>query len=224
MTGERGFAVLLALMALVILSTLGAGMVAITSIEPLVGSAFRASIEARFAARAIAERAFIDLAVLPSWDPVLNGSAVSSFTDGAPGGARPLLGGFTADLTQLVSLANCGQPAGCTPAATTAITAARPWGSNNPRWRLYAWGPIESLEGDSGAPARLYLVALVGDDGAENDGDPDVDGVAGSPGEGRVLLRGMAVGPRGVYAGVEVALSRGAAGAVNVTSVNDLQR
>lgn len=222
-TGERGVAVLLALMSLVLLSTLGAGLVLGTSTESAIGGNFRVSVEARFAARAVAERALLDLAGLSSWDPAFSGAVRSSFADGPPGGPRLLTGGFSVDLTELVNLANCGQVSFCTVAGMNVITARRPWGANNPRWQLYAWGPPDLLAGLGSTGSSLYLVVLIGDDAAENDGDPEVDGLdASNPGTGRAVLRALALGARGVRSGLELTIVRGWGGGVNLLSIKGL--
>ncbi len=220
---ERGLAIVLAMMALLMLSTLGAGLVLTSSTEAAISGNFRAATEARYAVRALAERAMADLAGLAAWDPVLGGMVRSSFVDGSPGGTRPMAGGATIDLSAIVNTANCGQAAGCTAAQMNAVTAARPWGANNPRWQLYAWGPIGLLDGASVPVPRLYLVALAGDDGAENDGDPAVDGVApGNAGAGRLMLRAFAFGPGGIRSGRELTVARLADGRVNVLSIKEL--
>ena len=90
---ERGTAVILALMTVVILATLGAGLVLTTSTEPVIGANFRDSVQTRFAARAIADRALLDLATLPSWDTAFNGTTPSAFADGPPSGTRSIIGG-----------------------------------------------------------------------------------------------------------------------------------
>jgi hypothetical protein len=216
-------AIVLAAMALLILSIIGAGLVLTTSTEALISGAFRAGTEARYAARAAADRALVDLVMLSSWDPALAGTAYSSFNDGLPIGPRALAAGGALDLTHVVNLANCGETSGCSTAAMNAVRADRPWGANNPRWQLYAWGWAGALEGVPRTNGDYYVVALVGDDGAENDGNPMRDGTSpGNPGSGRLLVRGMAFGARGARASVEFALIRMSGGGVKVLTVKDL--
>lgn len=220
---EDGAAVIMATLCLLLLSALGAGLVLATSTESLISSNFRGSVEARYAARALSERALADLALLADWSHALNGTQPSSFTDGSPGGVRELAGGVTVDLTAVVNTENCGRPSGCTSGQLTAVTAARPWGPNNPQWRLYAWGPHDLLDGGATTRPPMYLVALVADDEAENDGDPLTDGTApGNPGAGRLVLRALAFGQAGLRAGFELTLARGSEDGVNVLSIKQL--
>lgn len=221
--GETGIAMIMALLALLMLSTLGAGLVLTTSTEASIGGHFRDSAELRFAARAAASRALVDLSTVTDWDDVLSGAIRSSFADGAPG-VRTLAANVTIDLLAIQNLANCGQPVGCTPAAMDAITAARPWGPNNPRWQLFAWGTARELQGDAGASDFPYTVVLVGDDGAENDGEPARDGTdAANPGSGRIVLRALAFGVRGHGPGLEMTLRKAPGGSLNVLSSKDLR-
>ena len=112
-----------------------------------------------------------DLAQEPDWDAVLSGSKPSSFTDGAAGGAHALPGGGSIDLTVATNMLNCGKSSNCTAAQLTANSHERPWGANNPRWQLYAYGPIE-LMAPLLRPAPGYLAVWVADDGREQDGGP----------------------------------------------------
>jgi hypothetical protein len=208
---ERGVAVLVAVLAMSLLSALGASLVLATSVDTTIARNFRGGIEARYAADAVAEWVLDELSTVPAWDAVLDGSARSSFTDGSPGGERTV-GTQRINLDQVRDLARCGRPAGCTDAAMDASTARRPWGVNNPRWQLYAHGPLRGLDAFAGAPAGLYVVALVADDGLEDDGNPLRDGPEGSAGSGTLAVRAHAFGRNGARAGVELTASRAAPG------------
>jgi hypothetical protein len=221
---EKGIALVFSLLAVLMLSALGAGLVMTTSTEAAIGGNFRSASEARHAARAVALRAFLDLQTLASWDGVLAGLELSPFADGLPWGPRQLPGSITIDLTEIANLANCGQAAGCTVVAMASNRPGRPWAANNPRWRPYAWGPLSALANDVRPNGDYFLLALVGDDGAENDGDPETDGAAiTNPGTGRILVRGLAFGPRGIRSAVELVLVRRATGAVSMLSIRDPQ-
>jgi len=134
--------------------------------------------------------------------------------DGAPDGTRTLADGSRVSLEEVVNLANCGQTTPCSPEQMDAVTVERPWGRNNPRWRLYAYCPLQSLLPPGAAPSPFYVLLLAGDDGAENDGNPEVDGgppvggEASNPGAGGLLLRAEAFGPGGAHGAVEVAIRR----------------
>ena len=84
--------------------------------------------------------------------------------------------------------------------------SARPWGLNNPRWQLYAWGRLADWLPEGAIDAGFYVVVLVADDPAETDGNPLADG-PGS-GFGVVMLRAEAFGPGGTHAAVEQTLAR----------------
>ena len=79
----------------------------------------------------------------------------------------------------------------------------RPWGSRNPRWRLFSWGNLES----AGPGLPIYVVALVADDPAETDDDPWRDGVRTgpglNPGAGVLLVRAEGFGRRGAHRVIE---------------------
>ena len=119
------------------------------------------------------------------------GGVLSGFVDGAPGGVRQLGDGSIVDLVQATSLAN-GEP--------------RPWGANNPVWRLFAFGWLGP---------KTYVIAWVGDDFAENDGDPLTDGGGkANPGSGILAVRAEAFGVGGAHTVLEAMRSarRGGAG------------
>jgi hypothetical protein len=133
--GEHGVALLVALVAMLLMSALGVALVWTTSSETLVAGNFGDAQEGLYAAEAVLERAVNDLSAVADWNTVLNGSARSAFVDGQPSGARSLPDGSTLDL---------GQVAG---AAT---------------WRLYAYGPLSSML-PATIDSTYYVVALAAD-------------------------------------------------------------
>jgi hypothetical protein len=205
---EAGLALLLALMSLLLLSALGLGLVLLTSMDLTVAANFRDGQEAFYAAEAGLERALDELLAQPDWDPVLSGEVRSTFADGDPTGLRTLVGGDTIDLAGVVNRANCGQHEGCTPVDMDRCTDERPWGPNNPRYQLFAWGPLSALHGPGPAASRFYVVVLVGDDGAELDGDPGRDSIDGAPGANILIVRAEAFGPRGAHSRVDATIAR----------------
>jgi hypothetical protein len=203
-------------MAMLVLSILSLALVLASSSETTMAAGFQRSVEARYAAEAAVARAASDAQATVDWSSVLNGLARSSFADGAPSGARTLADGTTIDLDEVTSLANCGRAAGCTEAAITASTAVRPWGLNNPRWRPYAYGRFDEMAPAMASLSPFYVIVSVGDDAAENDDRPLLDGgapVTGDPenaGADVLVLRGEAFGRRGSYACIEATLMRSA--------------
>jgi hypothetical protein len=112
----------------------------------------------------------------------------------------------------MVNGINCRKPTACSAANLAAVTAERPWGANNPVWRLFAYGPLADLLPAPAAESSYYIVVLVADDGAENDGDPLRDGDGeNNPGAGVMALRAEAFGSRGSRQIVEMTLARLAA-------------
>jgi hypothetical protein len=160
-----------------------------------------------YAADAGIELAARDLADSPDWDVVLSGSMQGSFTDGAPGGVRKIPGGGTIDLTVATNMINCLKPSSCTAAQMNANSVRRPWGSDNPRWQLYAYGPIESMAPVL-RPAPCYLAVWIADDAREQDGDPQSDAADEQPGHGIVRLHAETFAAGGSTRVIEAELTR----------------
>ena len=206
---EDGMALILALMAMLLMTALGTALILTTSGETLIAGNYRNSQEALYAADAGLERAMNDLLTVPDWNTLLSGATQSAFIDGAPSGARTLPDGSTVDLSQLINMANCQKLTSCSDADMNTVTSERPWGADNPRWQLYAYGPINELLPTESINSPFYVVVLVGDDPSENDNDPAHDGVSQTnPGSGVLALRAEAFGPRGSRKVIELTLAR----------------
>jgi hypothetical protein len=221
LSDERGMALLVALMAILLVMALGTALALWASVESTITRNFLNSSGALYAADAGLERAVGDLKAITDWNAVLSGAASSAFADGAPAGTRALSDGRLVNLAEIVSLANCRQVSPCTSAAMDASTADRPWGSNNPRWQPFAWGPLSGLLPPEDVEPPFYVVVMVGDDPSENDGDPFVDGAAPcppaetgacNPGTDRLAVRAEAFGPFGAHAILELTVGRRGAG------------
>jgi hypothetical protein len=220
MQPHRGFAVFLVVALIALVSALAMAAVMATSTDSRIAAAFISGMEARYAAEAGAHRALIDLATQPDFSLAFDGLRRSTFVDGPPGGVRSLPGGYSVDLDLVRSLADCGHAPPCTDAELDAVTARRPWGANNPRWQLFAYGPLASLLPAGLAPSRSYLVALVADDPAEGDGNPIRDGAEPDAGAGVLRLRAEAFGPAGAHHAVELTARRAGSGAPGLTVVS----
>jgi hypothetical protein len=209
---ERGMALIVTLLAMALLSAVGAALVLTASADALIAEHAGASADAAYAAEAAIERALAELRVVPDFTAVLGGAIGSSFTDGPASGARTLPGGGTVDLDEVVHHANCARASACSDAEMDAFTEDRPWGGRNPRWRLFSYGPLDNdaASGWSGFP--VYVVVLVADDPLDADGVPDQDGLplgaAANPGAGMLLVRADAFGRRDAHRVVEVTLVR----------------
>lgn len=208
MTSARGIALVLALLVMSFLTAIGLGLALIVMIDRLAAGNLRGSVAMLYAADAAVELAARDLARLEDWNHALTGLARSAFSDGDPQGLRTVAGGATVDLTAATNLLNCRRTTGCTAAEMDASSKERPWGSNNPRWRLYAWGPMRNIV-QFARPADCYLAVWVADDFRESDGDPESDALKAVPGHGVVRIRAEAYGAAGGRRAVEAELVRG---------------
>jgi len=200
----------IAMMALLLMTALGVALVLSASSETMIASNYRGGSEALYAADAIVERAMDDLLTVADWNQLLAGSVRSAFVDGPPSGVRTFAGGSTIDLEGAVNMANCGKPSACSAADLAGnATGDRPWSANNPVWQLYAYGPLSELIPARTIDSPYYVVLMVADDPSEDDGLPLQDGqLAENPGRGVIALRAEAFGPRGAHKTVEVTVAR----------------
>ena len=217
---EDGIALIVALLATLVLSALGLSLMIMASTETLIVGNYRDGVEAFHAADGGLERVIPELASTPDWAAVLDApagvrsAAPSGFGDGTV--SAVLADGRTLDLLKVTNLLNCPHvfPPSATPCTAAQMDHAageRPWGSNNPRWRLYANGRLSAVA--TGIDSRFYVADWVADDAAENDGDPARDGIdASNPGTGIVQVRSEAFGPSGARRAVEATLGRAGAG------------
>lgn len=211
MKNERGIALIMVMLFTAFLSAMGLGVLLAVFMDRLATGNMNGSVALLYAADAGIELAARDLAQEPDWDAVLSGARQSSFTDGLSAGVRSLPGGGSIDLSALTNLLNCHKSSNCTAAQLNANSHERPWGSNNPSWRLYAYGPIEALAPFS-RPAPGYLVVWVADDGREQDGDPGADAPEEESGHGIVRVHAETFAPAGSRRVIEAELTRACRG------------
>src|SRR5688572_15523491 len=145
MTGQRGVALILVVLVTSFLSALGLGLALIVIMDRLATGNQRGSVAMLYAADAAIELAARDLAMIEDWSVALSGGSRSRFVDGPEGGLRAIPGGGVVDLTAATNFLNCGKATPCSPAQMDANSKERPWGVNNARWRLYAYGPFASI-------------------------------------------------------------------------------
>jgi PilX N-terminal len=219
---ERGIALVLALLATLALSALGLSLVLTTSAETLIAANYRNGIEALHGAQAALERATPDIAMVPDWTALL--SSPDEIVSGVPASfgdmamTATLADGRVLDLVQATNLLNCPHvfpPAAtpCTAAQMDHASGDRVWGVNNPRWRLFARGPLSAVSPGSGIVAPFHIAVWVADDPAETDGDPSRDGAdSTNPGTATIQLRAEAFGPIGAHRAVEATLARSGGG------------
>ena len=187
---ERGTALIIALMAMMLLTALGAAVVMVSSTETAISSNYRNGQEALYAADAALERVVQDLLMIPRWNDILNGTSQSGFVDGAstvrktlPAGGVMTLTSATAELQGVTDTQNL-------------------WGANNPRWQLFAWGPLADMLPNNQIDSPMYVAVWVADDPAETDGNPLTDT------NGTLTLHAEAYGPSGSRKVVEITVAR----------------
>ncbi|MGE0039886.1 MAG: PilX N-terminal domain-containing pilus assembly protein [Vicinamibacterales bacterium] len=204
---DNGIALVIALVLTAFFAVVGLGLVFTVSVDRLGAMNHEDQARALYAADAALALAASELARTGDFDAVLEGRAVSAYTDGESAGLRVLSGGGAVDLVALTGELSCGRSAGCTDAQVAVSTAARPWGANNPRWRPYVYLPLADVVGP--AAGSLYIAVWIGDDATETDGEPAVDG-GGDAGAGRGVLRAHAeaFGRLGARHAVEAELAR----------------
>ena len=208
MNSQRGIALILVVLVTTFLSALGIGVMLAIFMDRLATGNLTGSVAMTYAADAGIELAARDLALAVNWDDVLQGVVRGSFTDGLAGGARGIPGGGAVDLTALTNQLNCGKATACTAAQMNANSRERPWGPNNPRWQLFAYGPMEALA-DIYRPVPCYMVVWIADDGRERDGNPLADQAdEEQPGHGIVRVRAEAYGVAGSRRTIEAELAR----------------
>lgn len=208
MNSERGIALIMVMLVTTFLSALGLGLVLAVFMDRLATGNMAGSVAMLYGADSAIEIAARDLALVDDWNAVLTGVEHSAFNDGAPGGVRGLPGGGVVDLTVTTNLLNCGKAATCTAAQMNANSQERPWGPNNPRWRLFAYGPMEHLTAFA-RPASCYLAVWIADDVREQDGNSLSDAAdEGESGHGIVRVHAEAFGAAGSRRVIEAELSR----------------
>jgi hypothetical protein len=195
-------AIVVALMAMLLMSALGIGLVLTTTTETLITGNYRDSTEALYAADAAVERVMQDLLSVADWNEILAGKEQSAFKDGPPSGERALPSGGTLDLTKATNMLNCAKVTACSAADMDLWSDERPWTTNNPRWQLYAYGPLSNVIESGSVVSSMYVVVWVGDDAADNDNDPTKDK------SGQVTMHAEAFGPGGVRKTIEVDVGR----------------
>ncbi len=208
MTGQRGIALIIAILITSFLSALGLGLMLAVFMDRLATGNMAGSVAMLYAADAGIELAARDLAQVADWADILSGSERSSVTDGSASGVRGIPGGGVVDLTALTNVLNCGRPTNCSVAQMNASAKERPWGVNNPRWQLFAYGSLERFAQLS-RPVPCYIVVWIADDGREDDGDPLSDAIdEDGRGHGIVRVHAEVFGHSGARRSIEAELVR----------------
>ena len=220
---ERGVALVIALLAMVLMTALGMALMLLTETETLIGANYRDSVEGSYVADAGIERVMQDVLSIPDWNAILTSvdniqaGVTSGFVDGSLTPTLP--DGRVIDLAKATNMINCNKPTACSDTDMDNNDGERQWGKNNPRFRLFAWGPVNDLNPTATLNSPFYVAVWIADDGAETDDNPAVDGAAPSatwqadgqdknPGAGVLTLRAEAFGPGGAHRVIETTIAR----------------
>jgi hypothetical protein len=204
---ERGSALIIALLATMLLTALGLTLVLMSNTETAISANYRNSQETLYAADAAVERVVQDLLLIPRWNDVLTGDAsiapactgVTSFLPRSTTTSAFVVASTTVTLpssTQQINLlsATCNMQR-----ATNTLDL---WGPDDPAWRLFAWGRVDSILPDDRVDSTGYVAVWIADDPADADGDPNVDT------NGTLTLHAEAYGPSGTRKVIEVTVAR----------------
>lgn len=201
---DSGFILILVLLSISFVAAAGLGLVLSAGVSRMTSANHEEALGLINAAESALELAARELALVDV-NQVLAGAATSPLVDGPPG-LRTVAPGVVIDLSLLTNRLTCGLAVWCTDAQLQQVSSDRPWGGNNPRWRLFLHQPLTPPDLPYHS-AAAYVVVWIGDDARETDADPTVDG-AGAGQEGRYMVRARAdaFGPRGGRRGIEAEL------------------
>ncbi|MBK5298141.1 MAG: hypothetical protein JJE40_13370 [Vicinamibacteria bacterium] len=220
---ERGVALVIALLAMLLMTALGMALVLVSETESMIGANYRDSVEASYVADAGIERVMQDVLSIPEWNAILTSpdniraGVTSGFIDGTV--TPTLADGRTINLTSATNMINCNKTSSCSDADMDANDGERQWSKNNPRFRLFAWGPVNDLNPTATINSPFYIAVWIADDGAENDDNPNedggpvsaawaADGMDKNSGSGVLTLRAEAFGPGGAHRVIEATIAR----------------
>jgi Tfp pilus assembly protein PilX len=188
---DEGIAVVLALVVVLLLAALAFATVMTTDVERMSAASEPNRLAVAYAADAALERAIQELQAPPDWTSALGGGVTSALREG---GAT--MWGQSIDVTAMTSELQ----------AETDAAEAR--GADTTRWQLFLSGTLSAMVPGRPREVLPYLVAWVGDDLAESDGNPMVDS------NRTIRVHARAVGPRDTRADREAVLRRDEDGGV----------
>jgi Tfp pilus assembly protein PilX len=217
---ERGIALIVALLAITLMTALGMALMLTSQTETLISANYRDSMEGEYVADAGLERVMDDVLTIPDWNTVLTSpdgvtaGLTSGFHDSSPSSPITLPDGRTLNLANATNMINCSKTTACTDSDMDTSTLDRPWGKNNPRFRLYAWGPVNDLIPTSTLNSPYFVAVWIADDATENDdnpskdGDTPVNGATTNVGAGVFTLRAESFGPGGAHHVIEATIAK----------------
>src|SRR6476469_8847286 len=129
LANEEGTALIIALMAMLLLTALAAAVVMVSNTEIKIAGNYNNAQETLYAADAAVERVVQDLLLVPRWNDILTGSVQSSLIDGAATVQKPVPGGG-----QVLLCCGTNSATGQLQALTDGLNQ---WGTNSPQWKLF---------------------------------------------------------------------------------------
>lgn len=200
---ERGAALITALMATMLLTALGMAAVLVSNTEGMITANYRRSSEGIYAADAAVEMAVQDLLMVPRWNDVISGGTVGAAD------VSSMTGSFVyGDANAVFNLPSGGTVSLCCTDGSVSYqlqnetNTANLWGTNNPSWRLYAWGPLSRILPTQTVESDAFVAVWVADDPSETDNNPAADS------NGVLTLHAEAYGSGGMRKIVEVTVAR----------------
>jgi type IV pilus assembly PilX-like protein len=194
LANEHGSALIIALMAMMLLTALAAALVMVSNTEVKIAGNYANGQETLYGADAGIERVVQDLLLIPRWNDVLSGTSRSAFVDGLTTDQKTVPGGGV--------IALCCGPNTATGQLQANTNALNQWAANNPQWKLFAYGPLRNILADNSIDSAVYVAVWVADDPAETDGDPLSDS------NGTLTLHAEALGYSGSHKVIEVTVAR----------------
>ena len=194
MKSERGAAMLLALIVVLMVGAVIAAIGTVSRAETMLARSFQQARQATYEAEGAIALAIRDLSALPDWSAVLSGAATSSYTEGAAIGTRQLAGG------EIVTL--CCDASSLTALVQQRAHGGRTWAGDTPEWHIFLWGPATSWLAAGRIRSADYVVVWVADDPEDGDANPAADK------NGIVELYAQTLGPAGLRRNVQVLVRR----------------
>ena len=200
LANEQGTALIIALMAMMLLTALAAAVVMVSSTEVKIAGNYNNAQETLYAADAAVERVVQDLLLVPRWNDILAGTVQSALIDGSATAVKSVPGGGSIRL--------CCDAASATGQLQAATDALNQWGTNNPKWKLFAYAPLKNMLPDVAMDSPSYIAVWIADDPADGldlahpDGNPLADT------NGTLTLHAEAFGPTGTHKVIEVTVAR----------------
>lgn len=185
--GERGAALVIALLSGLLLVALTAALVPLSTIETEVGANYRRAVEGLYAAEAAMALAVTELGALQDWSAVLDGSARSGHWGASLAPTMP--DGRTVDLAVVAG-------------RLRASGAGEDDAGRGLSWTLHAHGDLAAWVGLPPGYGPWLVAVWVADDAADADGDQLLDD------NGTVALHAEAHGPRGATRALQATLVR----------------